>query len=68
MDIFLFRRKLKSLGYDLKTLSEILGVSKQVLYLRISGRHILRREHISQIAKAMQLNKDEIISIFFPEL
>ena len=68
MDKFLFYRKLDDLHITLQDLADRLGISKQVLYLRVVGRRTMRREHIASISNELNLTKDEILDIFFPDI
>lgn len=45
-----------------------MGISKKCFYSRLKGATTFKQDEIQKIAEILNLNKDQIMSIFFTEL
>ncbi len=61
----LFKAKAVEKGYDMKQISNCLGISESTLYRKMSGNSDFTRNEIQLLRQFLSLSMEEIDAIFF---
>lgn len=66
MNVESLRREMYAKKISAAKLAEIVGISRQSLYRRLSGQTEFYRSEIEKISKALELSVGDMQDIFFP--
>lgn len=65
LNLKLLNDKIKEINIPLSTLSEKMGISRQTLYLKLTGKRRLKMSEANNLSEILRLTNSERTSIFF---
>ena len=65
MDLLLLKDKIKEINIPLSTIAEKMGISRQSLYLKLSGKRVFKMSEANNISEILRLTNSERTDIFF---
>ena len=65
MNLLLLKDKIKEINVPLSTIAEKMGISRQTLYLKLSGERYFKMSEANAISDILRLTNRERNDIFF---
>lgn len=67
MNLTLFREYLDARGVSLSAIARVLGISRQAIAMKMSGKTKFRADELETIANYLRMSDEEIIRIFYAQ-